>query len=85
MPSSGAPINHPKEPVENFSSHQQLFGVGRRLHLKLYRQQLAQQSKDIDKPARQEFCIDMLEKFKDGGFGDFSDEEDLLKWQNLQA
>ena len=42
-----------------------------------YRLQLVPQLKDTDKPARHEFCTDMLEKLEDDGFDDrlvFSDE-----------
>ena len=45
-----------------------------------YRLQLVQQLKDTDKPARHEFCIDMLGKLEDDGFVDrlnFSDEATL--------
>lgn len=57
-----------------------------------YRLQLVQQFKDTVKPARYEFCIDMLKKLEDNGFEEwliFSDEEtiyvsDKVKKQNTR-
>ena len=43
-----------------------------------YRLQLVQQLKDTDKPARHEFCIDMLEKLEDDGFDDRHVFSDML-------